>query len=467
MSRLMDLFRKKHFEKEFNGEINEEVFNPERGVYEQRHTKISDYRPLEVSDLKKCRETQNEALLLRMFNLDTLKESEIIPEDVLQKIDKDFATAREAGVKLIIRFCYTEDPNLPDAPRHIVLSHINQLKPVIYKNHDVIYAVQAGFIGTWGEWYYTNEDFGNKGKINEVQNQNRREVVQALLDMIPPERFLLMRTPQYKMKYLGHNKTITNSDIQSRSAGFRIGFHNDAFLADDTDMGTYTCDTDKTYLAFDSKYVPVLGETCKPGPQASGKNAINQMSCYHWNALNRQYHPDVIKGWKEDNTYSEIISRLGYRYTLVRAKVDHYPSLNNPVKLDLEILNDGFSISTTPKTFFVVIENRDTLERFTIQPENNPEIRLWYPNETVLVTINFSLAKVNPPKGKYNVYLDISDYQFPHRPEYRVVFSNAGMEEPETRLNNLGIRFNYKWLKLKKTRKRKKKKQEKEKNNYE
>jgi len=29
MSRLMDLFRKKHFEKEFNGEINEEVFNPE------------------------------------------------------------------------------------------------------------------------------------------------------------------------------------------------------------------------------------------------------------------------------------------------------------------------------------------------------------------------------------------------------------------------------------------------------
>jgi hypothetical protein len=37
------------------------------------------------------------------------------------------------------------------------------------------------------------------------------------------------------------------------------------------------------------------------------------------------------------------------------------------------------------------------------------------------------------------------------------------MEEPETRLNNLGIRFNYKWLKLKKTRKRKKKNKKKKK----
>jgi len=101
-----------------------------------------------------------------MFNLDTLKESEIIPEDVLQKIDKDFATAREAGVKLIIRFCYTEDPNLPDAPRHIVLSHINQLKPVIYKNHDVIYAVQAGFIGTWGNYFSKKKKKKKKKLIN-------------------------------------------------------------------------------------------------------------------------------------------------------------------------------------------------------------------------------------------------------------------------------------------------------------
>jgi hypothetical protein len=444
MFKVKNKFKTKHYEKEFNGEINVDVYNPERGIYEQRHTKVSEYAPLDVPDLVRCREVKKEALVLRMFNLDALKETEIIPEDVKQKIDNDFATAREAGIKLIVRFCYTEDPKLPDASKKVVLAHINQLKPIIFKNHDVIFAVQAGFIGTWGEWYYTNEDFGNKGHINDIQSQNRKEVVQGLLDMIPHERFLLMRTPQYKMKYLGHNRTITNSDVQARSESFRIGFHNDAFLADETDMGTYTCDSDKTYFAFDSRYVPVLGETCKPGPQANGQRAINQLSYYHWNALNRQYHPDVIKGWKEDNTYPEIKSRLGYRYILIKAEVDHYPSLDKPVKLNLTILNDGFSISIYPKTFFVIIENKETSERFTIQPDKNPEIRLWYPDETVEVPITFSLASVNPPTGKYNVYLDISDYQFLHRPEYRVVFSNIGVEEPETRLNNLGISFTYK-----------------------
>jgi len=144
------------------------------------------------------------------------------------------------------------------------------------------------------------------------------------------------------------------------------------------------------------------------------------------------------------NFIREIKSRLGYRYILIKAEVDHYPSLDKPVKLNLTILNDGFSISIYPKTFFVIIENKETSERFTIQPDKNPEIRLWYPDETVEVPITFSLASVNPPTGKYNVYLDISDYQFLHRPEYRVVFSNIGVEEPETRLNNLGISFTYK-----------------------
>ena len=30
-----------------------------------------------------------------------------------------------------------------------------QLKPVLQKNEDVIFVLQAGFVGAWGEWYYT------------------------------------------------------------------------------------------------------------------------------------------------------------------------------------------------------------------------------------------------------------------------------------------------------------------------
>jgi hypothetical protein len=436
------LLKKKKYSKEYSSEINLNVVNPERGFYEQRHTKASDYKPLDAADLKKCREEKDESLIFRMFNLDILRDSEFIPEDILQKMDADFAAAREAGVKLIVRFCYTEDMKEPDAPKNIVLAHIEQLKPVIQKNADVIYALQAGFIGTWGEWYYTNDDFGNEGQVNGLQHQNRREVIGALLNVLAStDKYLLLRTPKFKQGFLGHNRTITENDKRVRDMNARIGFHNDAFLADDSDMGTYNNDSEKSYVAFDSRYVPVLGETCKPGPQANGKRAINQMAHYHWNALNRQYHPDVIQGWKDDNCYDEIKSRLGYRFILMYSEIDEVLPPEGVAHLSLAIANDGFSTSIYYKLFFLVIENKETGQRFSFPPINSPDIREWHPDDSIEETLEFNVASANPPPGKYNVYLEITDINFIHRPEYNIVFANKGMEEPNTRINNLGISF--------------------------
>jgi hypothetical protein len=42
------------------------------------------------------------------------------------------------------------------APKKIVLQHITQLAPVFKKNADVIAVLQEGFIGIWGENYYTD-----------------------------------------------------------------------------------------------------------------------------------------------------------------------------------------------------------------------------------------------------------------------------------------------------------------------
>jgi len=74
--------------------------------------------------------------------------------------------------------------------------------------------------------------------MNDIQHANRKAVIGALLNALEPTgRFLLLRTPQFKQRFLGHNRTITDQDRHARSINFRIGFHNDAFLADDSDMG--------------------------------------------------------------------------------------------------------------------------------------------------------------------------------------------------------------------------------------
>ncbi len=56
-----------------------------------------------------------------------------------------------------------------DAPKDIVFGHIAQLGPILTKNADVINCIQMGFIGTWGENYYT--DFFGDAPTNANQGK--------------------------------------------------------------------------------------------------------------------------------------------------------------------------------------------------------------------------------------------------------------------------------------------------------
>ena len=56
----------------------------------------------------------------------------------------------------------------------IVLQHLTQLAPILNEHSDVILAVQHGFIGTWGEGYYTDH-FGDQGNISPQQQQDRQD----------------------------------------------------------------------------------------------------------------------------------------------------------------------------------------------------------------------------------------------------------------------------------------------------
>ncbi len=98
-----------------------------------------------------------------------------LTQTFLDDVQKDFNNARTAGVKLIPRFAYTIKthsgscaensicPPYGDAPKEIVLNHIMQLKPLLQKNADIVACMQLGFIGIWGENYYT-DFFGDASK---------------------------------------------------------------------------------------------------------------------------------------------------------------------------------------------------------------------------------------------------------------------------------------------------------------
>jgi hypothetical protein len=239
-------------------ESDENFPNPERGFYHAMSN-------LDYNTLRSFRE-EGITLIYWDFKLDDFKDKEIAPW-YLRKMEADFATMRRAGVKAVIRFSYTEKSTPPygDAPINIVLMHIRQVKPVLMANSDVILVVQAGFIGAWGEWYYTDYYATSPGHINEEQWGWRRAIVDSLLGAVSENRMVQLRTPNYKKHVLQMDEYIPVNEEEAfnGSAISRIGHHNDCFVASNSDYGTYQDTTvEKPYLAEDTKFTMIGGETC-------------------------------------------------------------------------------------------------------------------------------------------------------------------------------------------------------------
>ena len=87
-------------------------------------------------------------------------------------------------------------------------------------------------------------------------------MVDSLLSAVPHDRCIQLRTPLFKTGYVGDTKALTAEEAFTGTPRARLGHHNDAFLYDYDNMGTYT-DTakQKPWLAQETLYVPIGGET--------------------------------------------------------------------------------------------------------------------------------------------------------------------------------------------------------------
>ena len=128
-------------------------FNPERG--------FSAYRsnPITLSFINSLKAI-NVSVIQRIYTIPQYNDVPL-PQTFLDIVQNDLNTSREGGVKLVMRFSYTNNQNGEDAALDTILLHINQLTPIFQQNYDVINYVEAGFIGAWGEWYYSSHNLNN------------------------------------------------------------------------------------------------------------------------------------------------------------------------------------------------------------------------------------------------------------------------------------------------------------------
>ena len=175
-------------------------------------------------------------------------------------------------------------------------------------------------------------------------------MLHALLNELPKSVTVQLRTMYMKQRIFGvptgTEGALTPRQAFSGSDLSRVGHHNDCFLASPDDFGTFLSDPlslDEDYLAADSRYVPVGGETCTVNPPKSEwPSARALMERFHYSYLNTEYNQDVLSTWGSAG-YEEAANRLGYRFTLLRGAFSRQVVAGHRLHVDLTVRNSGFA----------------------------------------------------------------------------------------------------------------------------
>lgn len=403
---------------------SDEIFaNPERG--------FSIYRDLPVTvALVNNLKQYNVSVIQRIYTIPQFNNS-LLSDDFLTTVQNDLNAAREGGAKLVMRFSYTNNQNGEDAPLDIILNQIEQLRPIFQTNYDVIAYIEAGFIGAWGEWYYSSN------KLNTTES--RRAVLFGLLDALPVDRCVVVRTPNYKRLIFEDNNPITLEEAFNGSKKSRTGAHNDCFLASLTDYGTYVdndVEGDKDYLNQDNKFVPQGGETCNPSAFSGCDIAPVDLARMHWSILNRDYHPTVLNNWKSEGCYDDVERNLGYRFVLLDGQVSQDVKPGGEFQLELSIVNRGYASPFNPRNLEFILRNNDTGAKYRIITDADP--RYWFSGDTVQIKISAGITG-NMPEGNYEVLMHLADPQLRlhDRPEFSIRLANHAVWEDSTGYNSL------------------------------
>ena len=418
----------------------EDFANPERGFYIESDTyasaptavsaNLASYR---INGKNSPGNTYNAkiSLLLRLFYLDTFVNAPI-STNFLNSIQADFDSIRAQGCKAVVRFAYNQDQTSPynEPSKARILAHIAQLEPLLKKNADVIAVVQEGFIGAWGEGYYS-DIFYTGGQATTQNWLDRANVLNALLAALPMQRMIQVRTPQMKQKYVYGPTAPTGvaplgaTDAFSGSNKARIGFHNDCYLADTTDFGTFS-DYDlghgtspqditnlRNYLAMETRFAPMGGETCAVNPPtddcaSAGGGADTDMAFSHYSFLNQGYNANVNDGWASQGCMENIKRRLGYRLQLVSGRFRTEAQPGQAVPLTLEFTNTGYAAPFNPRGLELILRHTVTGQKYFAALSRDTDARRWVPGTNYVLNTQFSLP-TNLPSGSYDLLLNLPD----------------------------------------------------------
>lgn len=441
--------------KSFTVDAATNFLNPERGWHSDRAS-TSDFSGLRSGQWQSTPMTLNRWI----GRLDDFRNS-AISQAWLNSHNNLFQAARNAGIKLELRYAYSYNPppSPPDASAERIIQHINQLGPIWEANADVICSIQAGFVGRWGEWNASG--FGITSGSNPT---TRNQIIQALVNNVTTDRMIGLRYPEMGVEYLGGTISPVNvpptTPFEERFTGTprsRLGILVDSFLANPTDGGTYVIDRwasnwgssryapSWNFFQGQAQYSVASGETVDGASWGwnyeAGDDSIAEMERLSWDILNRAYSTRVINGWISSGHYNEISRRLGYRLGLTEVTLPTSIVSGTTFNITFTMRNDGFGKVFNPRPIDLVLTPVGGGENVTLRLTADARRDLPLGGETVVMSYNVNLPG-NVATGNYNVSLRLPD-PYPSIASdnrYSIRLANTGdMWNGNTGHNSLGM----------------------------
>jgi hypothetical protein len=279
-----------------------------------------------------------------------------IPAQMLTDIDTRLSAFQGTGMRIMPRFIYNFGPIGPtaqDAPLSVILNNLDQLAPIVLKYQDIVFALEAGFIGTWGEWH----DSTNGNDTATAQAQLLNAELSYFGGIFP----ILERYPGDLIQFTG-NLTPPST----------IGLHDDYYASASDDGGTWDtcgtsggwCLTNYTTAQFESFAAQVSTTTMFAGefgalyPTLQTCSALDDYSyTYHPQSIGLTPYPATIgTELQNEGCLLSFLNMVGTRIELQNATVIGNPTANGQLYIGLTLANTGYGrvIRQRPSTILLL-----------------------------------------------------------------------------------------------------------------
>ncbi len=347
-----------------------------------------------------------------------------LSKEELDGLAARLALFRGTGVRALVRFVYNlGGSGAPDAPLKVMLAQLSQVAPILRNNRDVVFALEAGFIGQWGEWH--DSTYGN----DTVKAQNA--ILAAEFHDFPSMFPILIRDPGDAIAYF--------NDTTVRA---QAGIHDDCYASQRWDCGTFNSTysvqdplglSEKTLRAYaqaQSVTSILVGEPAGLTPTYDLRSCqafLKYAYTYHLQSLNifAINVPALVNNWNEQGCLSQVTNSIGTRIVLDRAVVTGAIAAGGTLHASITMENDGFGRVVRERPIYALtLVNGTPIARTTVTTVDLRTLRSADP--PVQSTFSFDIPLPNRvPDGVLSLALYVADPADPASAAYALPLNSV------------------------------------------